>query len=135
MFGFSKSDRSSEMGAYYMAAECELMNLEEMRIKLLEVLDTDLTHLEGTSEFTRDDAEACMVEIMQDYDERVPEISAAVQENLKPYFDDAAAKGLRKQFDEYLKIRLDMFRFNLAFRAMNKQAAFCDRHELPNHEA
>jgi hypothetical protein len=135
MFGFSKSDRSSEMGAYHMAAECELMNLEEMRIKLLEVLDTDLTQLEGMPEFTRDDAEACMIEIMQDYDERAPEISAAIRGNLKPYLEDATAKGLGKQFDEYLKVRLDMFRFNLAFRAMNKQTAFCERHELPSHEA
>ncbi|MEO7636560.1 MAG: hypothetical protein ABIS16_02820 [Sphingomicrobium sp.] len=111
------------------------MNLEEVRAGFLDVLDSDLRFLEESGSFTRDDAESCMVEVMQDYDDRAPELIETVRHNLEPYLADTQSKGLRQEFENYITVRLDMLRFNLAFRAMNKQTNFCDRHALPLHEA
>jgi hypothetical protein len=133
MFGRFKQDRSSEMGAYHMAIECELMNLEEARQGFLELLDSDLEGLQALEGFSRTEAENCMVELMQDYDIRRPEIESAIRGRLDAYRDDAAKNGLDKQFDQYLQTRFDMLRFNLAFRAMNKHASFCEKHNLPDH--
>lgn len=118
-----------------MAAECELMNLEEVRSGFLDILDSDLQFLEEGGSFTRDDAESCMIDLMHDYDVRATELTEAIKRNLEPFFADAQSKGLRGEFENYITIRCDMLRFNLAFRAMNKQAKFCERHALPPHEA
>ena len=118
-----------------MAAECELMNLEEVRIGFLDILDSDLQFLEEGASFTRDDAESCMIDLMQEYDARASELSESIRRNLEPYFADAESKGLRREFENYVTVRCNMLRFNLAYRAMNKQAAFCERHALPPHTA
>lgn len=131
MFGMFKSDKSSEMGAYYMAAECEFMNLEDGRQDFLERLDADFAMLQAMPSFTRTDSEKCLTDIMQEYDKQSHELQAAVYRNLEPYLSDAQTKGLRKDFEKYVAARIYMLRFNLAFRAMNRQAKFCVSNGLP----
>lgn len=130
MFKFSKKRSVGEMGMYHIAAECELMNIEELRSSFLDLLDESFGILETDTPFGRPESEAMFTAMMERYDEQILDVRAALQRNLEPYYADAATKGLRQQFEQYVQTRLDMIRFNLAYRGMNKEAAFCDRHGI-----
>lgn len=130
MFKFSKKRSAGEMGMYHIAAECELMNIEDLRRSFLELLDESFAVLEVDPPFGRPDSEAMLTGMMERYDENIPDVRAALQRNLEPYYADAATKGLRQEFEQYVETRLEMIRFNLAFRGMNKEAAFCDKHGI-----
>lgn len=130
MFKFFKKRPVDEMGMYHIAAECELMNVEDLRSAFLELFDEGLAALEVDPPFGRPDTEAMLTGMMERYDEKNPEVRAGMHRNLEAYYADAATKGLRQQFEQYVAMRLDMIRFDMAFRGMNKEAVFCDKHGI-----